>query len=256
MSSPNHEDWDLCWYFLSGTGCRNPMCTWRHERTAGRLYQTQKWKDSGIERCTRGHRRKNPEAPFYRVKHHHDVGVEDRYGLVHYSDADNYHAKKRIELSCSPGNRLESELKLPDSSSMSVSSSGRTSAPNSSVVSMITSRDESDSEGDMSKSSMVVSSSSVGKVWRRNRRFFSTAVRRDVETPRRQLKIKWYPNKSITSILSPFAKTFVPHINLVTSANAITIGDREIMNENPQLAKMQPPENLNSGGIVFDEIDE
>lgn len=138
---------------------------------------------------------------------------------------------------------------------MSVASSGRTSAPNSSVVSVITSRDESDSEGDMSKSSMVGSSSGVGKVRRRNSRFFSLAVRRDL-APRRQQKMKWYPNKSITSILSPFAKTFVPQVNLLTSANAITIGGSEIMNKNPQLAKMQPPESQNSGVIVFDEIHE
>lgn len=109
MSSPNHEDWDLCWYFLSGTGCRNPNCTWRHEHTAGRLYQNQKRKDSGIELCYRRDLRKNSEAPFYPVKHHHDIGVEDQYGLVHYLDIDNYYAKKMIELSCSPGNRLESE---------------------------------------------------------------------------------------------------------------------------------------------------
>jgi len=233
MSSPNHEEWDLCWYFLSDIGCRNPNCTWRHEHTAGRLYQKQKLKDCGSGRFNRGDRRKNSEAPFYPVKHHHDVGVEDQYGLVHYSDIDNYYAKKRIELLCSPGNRLESEQASLNSTPMSISLSGRTSAPNSSVVSMITSRDESDSEGDMSKSSMVVSSIGVGKVRRRNSRIFSLAVRRDL-APRRQPKMKWYPNKSITSILSPFAKTFVPQVNLLTSANAITTGDREIMNKNPQ----------------------
>jgi len=255
MSSPNGDDWDLCWYFLSGSGCRNPSCTWRHDLTPGRLYQNHKREYRGIGRYHRGERRKTRGAPFFPIKHHHDGGVEDQYGLVHYPDIDKYGTKKRIQLSCRSANRVESEQAEPDSIPMNVSSSGKTSGPTSSDGSMITSRDESDSEGDVSWSS-TVSSSRVGKVRRRNSRLFSPAVFRDLERPRRQLKMKWYPNKPITSVLSPFAKIFVPRVNLSTSADASSTSDREIMNNNRQLDTIKQPENLKSDGDVIDETDE
>jgi len=44
MSKSNNGDWTLCWWFNSETGCKNPNCTWRHEKFTDVHYQTQQQK--------------------------------------------------------------------------------------------------------------------------------------------------------------------------------------------------------------------
>jgi len=131
MYSRNSEDWDLCWYSLSGTGCRNSNCTWRHENSAGRFNQHHKQGRGYSGSCDRGDPGKQPGAPFYPIREYKDGGIEDQYGLVHYPEIENEsNTNKRIELL---SKRIELLSKLlcqlePDyfphrSTSMSISSS-------------------------------------------------------------------------------------------------------------------------------------
>jgi len=88
MRSPNNEDWDLCWHYLSSTGCRNSNCRWRHENSVGSFYQKYVLKTRSKGISYRGDPGKTRGAKFYPIKQHQDGGVGDQYGLIHYPDMD------------------------------------------------------------------------------------------------------------------------------------------------------------------------
>merc|ERR1712183_888873 len=98
-----------------------------------------------------GDPRKKPNAPFFPIKQHPDGGVEDQYGLVHYPDIDDdCPVKHKTSLLRTPRGQFVTELSRPGSS-MSVSSSGKTSAPTPSAISNKTSKGGSVSDGDIMK---------------------------------------------------------------------------------------------------------
>jgi len=123
MCSRNSEDWDLCWYSSSGTGCRNSNCTWRHENSAGRFYQNHKQRRGYNGSYDGGDPRIQPGAPFYPIREYKDGGIEDHYGLVRYPEIDNEsNSKKRIELLSKLLCKLESDYFPHQSTPMSISS--------------------------------------------------------------------------------------------------------------------------------------
>jgi len=124
MSSRNSDDWDLCWYSLSFTGCRNSNCTWRHENSAGRFYQNHKQCRGYNGSYERGDPRKQPGAPFYTIREYKDGGIEDQYGLVHHPEIDNEsNTKKGIELLSKLLSQLESDYFPHHPTPISISSS-------------------------------------------------------------------------------------------------------------------------------------
>jgi len=229
MSFRINKDWDLCWYHLSNTGCRNSKCTWRHENSVGRFYQNYTNKTRGEGANYRGDARKKRGAPFFPIKHHQDGGVEDQHGLIHYPDIVKKNGnKKSFNFRIKRGCRRESEHTRPTSSPMSVSSSCWNSAPTSIANSMTTSQGGSDSEGDVVKDIVVVSTIDLGKSQKRNGCVFSEGLLEEFTTPRRQNKMKWVPDKPISSSLSPLAKVFVPLVKPVISIDANSAGLNEM----------------------------
>jgi len=209
MSFRINQDYDLCWHYLSPTGCRNSNCTWRHENSRSRFYRNSR--DNGVD--YRGNARKKPGAPFYPIKQHQDGGVEDQYGLIHYPDMDKKDAyNKGITFGEKPRYRQEFENTRHLSSPMSTSSSGMTSAPTSSAC-------ESDSEGDVAKNAMVLSEFNLGKFQKRSSLAFSEDLFGELLTTTRQMRPL---DEAISSSFSPFAKVFVPRVNSVTSKGAIS----------------------------------
>jgi len=258
MSHVHNEDWDLCWYYLSGTGCRNSNCSWRHENPAGRLHQSYRQKKHGIGSYYRGELRKKPRAPFYPVNHDEHGGFEDQYGLVHYPKIENYRrANKRLNLLCKLLYRFESEYCRHRPSPMSVSSQGKTSPATSSGRSLITSQGGSDSECDMLKKVEVVSRSEKSNVQKQNSCVFQPGVLGELRTSRRELKMTSFPDKASTSVLSPLAAVFVPGVKSLTSTNASRVVAKSTKHENSPMTTMHQPPNLKSSIITInDELPE
>jgi len=215
MSVRINEDYDLCWHYLSPTGCKNSNCTWRHENSRGRFYQNciTEARDNGV--YYRGDARKKPGAPFYPVKQYQDGGVEDQFGLIHYPDMDKKVGNKK-SITFREKLRYWQDFENTHllSSPMSMSSSGMTSAPTSSAC-------ESDSEDDVAKNAMVVSAGHLGKFKKRSSRAFSEDLFEELMTPAREMKMNGPLDDAIRSSFSPFAKVFVPRVNSVTSKDAI-----------------------------------
>jgi len=212
MSHQIEEDWDLCWYYQSETGCKNSTCTWRHANLSGRLYQNHK-QIKHNRNYYREDRRKKPSAPFYPVRQHKDGGIEDQYGLVHYPEVEkDSRAKKRFELLGKLLHKLESGYYLSCSSPMSESSPDKTSGPNSSPTSMITSQGGSDSEGDISKNAWAVPARELAKARKRNTCAFSQDLLAEFQRSKSQSKMKCYPDSKTENSLSALAKIFVPRV--------------------------------------------
>jgi len=255
MSFRTNEDWDLCWHYLSRTGCRNSNCTWRHENSGGRFYQNYTTKTRGKGVNYRGDARKKPGAPFYPIKQHQDGGVEDQFGLIHYPDMDKKDARKKsITFRDRLGYRQESEHTRPFSSPMSVSSSGMTSAPTSSANSIITSQGGSDSEGDMVKDAMLVSTGDLGKLQKGSSRAFLDELFGELKTPTREMKMKWQRDEAVTSSFSPFAKVFVPRDKSLTSKDAIIAGLNKMTLKNLAVFSSQEPANVKSCETQNDKV--
>jgi len=253
MSYRNNDDWDVCWYYLSSTGCRNSNCKWRHERSAGQLYSNRYHKRRSTVGCYRGDPKRKPGAPFYPIKQHKDGGVEDQYGLVHYPDIDDeYSVKFKIQMLRKRANRRRSEHGLPFFSPMSTSSC-KTSAPNSSATSVKTAHFESDSDCDIMNNVMFGSTYEGRKV---RKLLFSKSVPKELSKPRHQQKMEMNNEKAITSVLSPLAKVFVPSMDMLESPAPRVDGFREYTNESrPMSARQQLVTRMSSGSIV-DEVEE
>jgi len=248
MSFRNNEDWDLCWHYLSSTGCKNSDCTWRHDNSVGKFYQKNVQKTRGKGISFRGDPRKTRGAPFYPIKQHQDGGVEDQYGLIHYPDMDKKDVcQKSIEF----GTKLEQESEhiRSFSSPMSVSSSGKTSPPASISTAMITSQGTSDSEGDMVKNDVVVSTRDFGKFQKRNSSVLPDVLYGEVKTPRGPRKREWLSGKAKKSSFSPFAKVFVPRKS-VMSKDGIIAG----LNEMTHVDTIQQRATLKSCLTENDEV--
>lgn len=205
MSYQQSEDWDLCWSYLSNTGCRNSNCTWRHGNSASRLNPKQKY--SGKMQCNsgyyRGYQRKWPSSLFHPIKNHQDVEDEDQHGLVQYPDIDDENSPKTFNFTDNAGHRRARSI----SSLMSVSSSGKTTTPRSISTLMNTSQVGSDSEDDMVKKVKVISMGEGTEFQEKENYMFSKGTFAEFLTSKTKLKTKLHP---ATTSLSPFAKVFVP----------------------------------------------
>jgi len=176
--SQRKDDWDLCWYELSGTGCKSHNCRWRHIRSARKLYSSPYQKKRVKVDCRRGDSLRKPGAPIYNVMQHQDGRTKDKYGLVDYPEIDDeYGVKLMMQLMRKRGNRYGSK---------------------------ITSQVRSDSEVDM-VNNMMVGCINSGKI----QKLFQNSLLGENQTPKHQ-KMKSYTENSTTSVLSPLAKVFVP----------------------------------------------
>jgi len=224
--SHRKDGWDLCWYDLSSTGCRNSNCKWRHVRAAGHLYSSPYQTKRGKEGCRAGDPLRKPGAPFYPVKQHQDGGIEDQYGLVHYPDVDDECSVKfRMQLMRKRGNHCGSKHGRSDSSPMSISSC---KTPTLQVL--------SDSEGDI-VNNIMVGSTNAGKV----RKVFSKSMLGEFQTSGKRQKIKLDNENATTGVLSPLAKIFVPHMLMMKSKGSKIDGLRGSTNESYTTAGRRLP---------------
>jgi len=160
--------------------------------------------------------------------------------------------KKTNELWSKLLHKLKSEYYRPVSSPMSESSSVKMPVLISSSSSMITSQG-SDSDCDMLKNFFDVSAGELTKVQKANSTGFFHDVHTKLHTPRRQLKLKSYPGKKSESALSPFAKVFVPSVEMLTLGESSAVAG-EITHRNRSMITTQQLPNYNSGTILIDKV--
>jgi len=204
----NNEDWNLCWNYLSSTGCRNSRCKWRHEHSADRFcqkYVNQTGNNFSCQEATK----KTPDAQIYRVKQHQDGLVENEYGL-YYTDVDEKDgSEKSIQFRKKLGYQEESEdtllLSCPSCSSSSVNASDLNSTSTAILMSQLT----SDSEDDMMRNDLLDFDLDFDKFQKPNSCAFLDLYGGVKER-------EWLSGKPFTSTLSPFAKAFVPRKSMMS----------------------------------------
>jgi len=199
MSNRQSEDWDLCWSYLTKTGCRNSNCKWRHENTDSRRKRMRKY-----SKKTRGN-----AVPFYPVQKLQDGGIEDKHGLVQCPDIDD---NNRIHFSQNAGNGANFDPTDSISSPMSLSSSEEEFLTSSFISSLMsTSQVGSDPQGDKVKKAVIPIRERAGLREVENCGFSKCILAEYLA--RTKLKMKLHSDKQITNSLSPFAKVFVPASN-------------------------------------------
>jgi len=265
MSYRNNGDWDLCWYYSSSTGCKKENCTWRHEisaprhsqnrlyeKSANRYSQNHYNKSLGMRRY-RGDSRRTPVVPFYSMKQYRNGGSDELCGPVYNPEVGNGHSP-RVNSRLIRKYRYQhgTENFLSGSNPMSESSPGFASTTSS--VSSVKSRGESDPDCEEIKNAEVV----PGKV--KNQKSLSSIILEEAlgesEKQKKLLKVKMDREKKIVSVLSPFAKVFVPGVNITTSTNERKVTLEETKDENIPIAKMEKLVGLKSGETVIHEVKE
>jgi len=139
----------LCWWFNSEKGCKNPNCTWRHEKFTDLYYQSPQQKIGNFH--SRDTDEKSNTAP-HPVNQQCNGRIDDQYRLQYPSICKDNRVNHNYELwSKLPHHELQSEYFRPVSNSTSESSSVKMSALISSPNSIISSQGGSDSDCDILK---------------------------------------------------------------------------------------------------------
>jgi len=254
MSSWNNKDWDLCWYYSSSTGCRKENCTWRHEISMDRHFQNRYKK----KRSMRGYHRRDswwkPSVPFYLINQHNNGGIEEHHSSAFWPEVGNRHVSS---VSSQPIRKYRYQRGAENfrlvSSSISESSQCIASAVTSTANS-IKSRGGSNSDGEEIKNAEVVSGKEVKN--QKEKSSIGVEVQGDVKTPKKLLKANVNLDKKIASVLSPFAKVFIPRVNLArsTSERKATLEESKV--ENIPSTKMKLPLDVEAGQTIIDEVKE
>jgi len=189
MSHQDNENWDVCWSYLSGAGCRNSRCTWRHGNSSVRPYQNYGKKSIANANLYRGLSRKMPIAPFYPKMEHDDGGVEDEHGLVHYADI-GYNSLQISPLLSPFVDSSGSEYSPHMLSSINASLLGENSVytPNPTVLSPLD--DGSISESDMVRNYIVKVSGESSNARKSKISAFSQGALQEFLTSTAQVKVK------------------------------------------------------------------
>jgi len=263
MSYRNNGDWDLCWYYSSSTGCKKENCTWRHEisaprhsqnrlyeKSANRYSQNHYNKSLGMRRY-RGDSRRTPVVPFYSMKQYRNGGSDELCGPVYNPEVGNGHSPR-------VNSRLIRKYRYQHGTENFLSGSNPISecslpgiASTTSSVSSFKSRGESDPEVEEIKNAEV----DPGKG--KNQKFISSIslvkVLGESETEKKLLK-EMNREKKIVNVLSPFAKVFVPNVNIMTSTNERKGTFEETKDENIPIAKEEKLVSLKSGDTIIHEV--
>jgi len=187
MSYRNNEDWDLCWYYSSSTGCKKENCTWRHEKSADRSSQNLYKKSRGLRRYNRADSRRTPVLPFYSMKQYRNGGSDERYDSLYYPELGNVHSPGvNSRLIRKDRYQHGTENFLSGQNPMSESSPGFESTTSS--ASSVKSRGESDPECEEIKNAEVV----PGKVMNQKSLSFIILEKAlgESETQKQLLKVK------------------------------------------------------------------
>jgi len=272
MSYRNNGDWDLCWYYSSSTGCKKENCTWRHEISAPRHSQNRRYEKSanrysqnhynkslGMRRYNRGDSRRTPVVPFYSMKQYRNGWSDERNGSVYYPEVGNGHSPR-------VNSRLIRKYRYQHGTENFLSGSNPMSecslpgiASTTSSVSSVKSRGESDPEVEEIKNGEVeeIKNAEVdtGKV--KSQKIISSINLEEVlggSKTQKKLPKEMNREKKTVSVLSPFAKVFVPSVNIMTSTNERKGTFEETKDENIPIAKMEKLASLKSGDNIIHEV--
>jgi len=223
MSKSNNGDWTLCWWFNSETGCKNPNCTWRHEKFTDVHYQTQQQKIGNFHSRDPSEKLHTPTHP---VNQQCKRRINDQYCSQYPSVCKDNRTNHNYEFwSKLLQHELQSEYCRPVSNSMSESSSVKMQDLISSSNSVITSLGGSDSDCDIFKNYVNVSTGE------------QTMIQKKLCTPRNAgIKSK--------SALSPYAKVFVPSVDKLALGESSSFSG-EVVNRLP---------NCNSPRIILGKV--
>jgi len=187
------------------------------------------------------------------MKQYRNGGSDELCGPVYNPEVGNGHSP-RVNSRLIRKYRYQhgTENFLSGSNPMSESSPGFASTTSS--VSSVKSRGESDPDCEEIKNAEVV----PGKV--KNQKSLSSIILEEAlgesEKQKKLLKVKMDREKKIVSVLSPFAKVFVPGVNITTSTNERKVTLEETKDENIPIAKMEKLVGLKSGETVIHEVKE
>jgi len=247
MSSRNNEDWDLCWQHFSSNGCKNKNCTWRHEKTAGQPFLNYR-RNRGIR--ISGDSRRKAGLPFYSTKQHQYDVIENQYSSVFYpEDRNRYGGTVESRLLRKNGHLRGIKNDHPALSPISVSTPEITSALVS-IANSGMSRGGSDSEGWTVKNAEAFPGENV-----ENQKLKSSIRLEEVDGKYKTPKtLRSFAYEKSASVLSPFAKVFVPGETLRTP----TTEREELLEENEDgnclSAKIEQPVDFKLGDAIIDKV--
>jgi len=204
-----------------------------------------------MRRYNRGHSRRT--AAFYSMKQYRNGGSDEGYESLYHPEVGNGHSPRvNSRLIRKYRNQHGSANFLSGSNPMSESSPGFASMTSS--VCSVKSRGESDPECEEIKNAEVV----PGKFM--NQKSLSSNVLEEAlgesETQKKLPKVKLNRENKFVSVLSPFAKVFVPGVSTTTSTNERKGTLEETKDEDIPIAKMEKLVGLKSGEIIIHEAKE
>jgi len=211
------------------------------------------------KRSMRGYYRRDswlkPGVPFYLINQHKNGGIEEHHCSAFWPEVGNRHVSS---VSSPPIRHYRYQRGAENfrlvSSSISESSQCIASAVTSTANS-IKSRGESDSDGEEIKNAEVVPGKKVVKN-QKEKCSIGVEVLGDVKTPKKLLKANVNPDTKIVSVLSPFAKVFIPRVNLTRSTTERKATLEESKVENIPITKMKLPLDVEAGQTIIDEVKE
>jgi len=205
----NSDDWDLCWNFQSGAGCRNSRCRWRHENPGAQLNRNHKLRRSYNGSYDQKSEKKRGR-PFDECE---NWGLENQYDLLLDAEIDNIpNIKNTSKLLKKFAWQQAAEHFAPRSTCMSRSSSAKSCAQSYIIFSRIISPVGSDSESDIVKKVGFVTPRVMSKDQKRKRFVVPQDQFEELLTPQTRVR-------GITT-LSPFAKVFKPSAKPLLPTNS------------------------------------
>jgi len=269
MTHRGSQDWDVCWSYLTKTGCRDPNCTWKHGKSVNQLNPKQNY----------GRKLRATAAAFYPTKNLQEGWVGDKHGLVQCPDTDD---KNRMNFFNRAENAVDFDGNDSISSAMSVSSSEKDLTPSFISTLMNSSPVGSDFEDDVVKTgvnfpkkketysfskgvllefltqkklkmklhpdeqsanalspfSKVFKLPSNESVKERTMANLPSSTLKQFLTPTKSLKKKLYPDE-VSSVLSPFAKAFVPMANIEPLKKTSTTIEKETVTKTPLISTLK-----------------
>jgi len=230
-------------------------CTWRHEipadgysqnrrheKSADRYSQNLYKKSREMRRYNCGDSRRTAAVAFYSMKQYRNGGSDEGYDSLYYPEVGDGHSPRvNSRLIRKYRNQQGSENFLSGSNPMSESSPGFVSTTSS--VSSVKSRGESEPECEDIKNAEVVPGNLEEALG-------------ESETQKKLPKVQLNRENKFVSVLSPFAKVFVPGVSTTTSTNERKGTLEETKDEDIPIAKMEKLVGLKSGEIIIHEAKE
>jgi len=195
-----------------------------------------------MRRYNCGDSRRTAAVAFYSMKQYRNGGSDEGYDSLYYPEVGDGHSPRvNSRLIRKYRNQQGSENFLSGSNPMSESSPGFVSTTSS--VSSVKSRGESEPECEDIKNAEVVPGNLEEALG-------------ESETQKKLPKVQLNRENKFVSVLSPFAKVFVPGVSTTTSTNERKGTLEETKDEDIPIAKMEKLVGLKSGEIIIHEAKE